>query len=213
MNQDTSFLTLPSDECLEVPYHHANGLPMLFPATKGVPQAHLLEWDSLDSSAIHLNVSDERNQNLSAAQQEYLHIHRFYCHANGQWVQELMRPRKIEEEGKIISLPPVIKTKHKSSRSCKICHCAGCLFGKWAAAPLILQKKSTSLKCLSVRVRSILGLVYSWTSMSPPSLAVAGKPVVVNTMTIGTKVAPSSMILGLPKYMPTIKSPSTPLRL
>ena len=90
MTKDTSFLTLPSGECLEATYHHANSLLILFEATTGVHRENLLKWDTLDSSDIYLNVVDERNQNLSAAQQEYLHTHDFCYHANGQRFQELM---------------------------------------------------------------------------------------------------------------------------
>ena len=86
--------------------------------------------DSLDSSTIYLNVSNERNQNLSAAQKEYFHIHRLYYHAHGQWIQELMRPRKFKQGGQTILLSSVLKTKHKNARSCKLCSCVGYLLGK-----------------------------------------------------------------------------------
>ena len=44
----------------------------------------LLEWDTLDSSAIHLNVANEWNHKLLSCQQKYLLKHRMRCHANDQ---------------------------------------------------------------------------------------------------------------------------------
>ena len=130
MDKDTSILTLPTGERLSVPYHHANGLPVIFESQERAHQLLLLEWDHLNSSAIHLNVADERNQNLSTAQQEYLLKHRQCCHANGQWIQELMRPRKFDDGAAISLLPPVLATRHAKTKSCKLCKCAGCLLGK-----------------------------------------------------------------------------------
>ena len=62
--------------------------------------------DSLSSQLIHLNVAVEKNQNLTAPQQENNLTHRKAGHANGQWCQELMRERKFHyEEGDIETLP------------------------------------------------------------------------------------------------------------
>ena len=82
MTKDTTFLTLPTGEKLEVPYHHANNLPMIF--TVPISRNNTtIDFNLITASSIHLNVADERNQNLSHAQQEYLTKHRMCSHANG----------------------------------------------------------------------------------------------------------------------------------
>ena len=128
MDKDTSWLTLPNGKRLEVPYH-ANSLPMLFEPLQS-SDLNLLSFDDLDSANIHLNVADERNQNISAAQKEYILKHRMCSHANQQWCQELMRPRTFTaSDGSKQTLPPVITTKHPGTKSAQKCICAGCMLG------------------------------------------------------------------------------------
>ena len=129
MDKDTSWLTLPNGKRLEVPYHHANSLPMLFESLQSL-DLNLLSFDDLDSANIHLNVADERNQNISAAQKGYILKHRMCSHANQQWCQELMRPRTFTaSDGSKQTLPPVITTKHPGTKSAQKCICAGCMLG------------------------------------------------------------------------------------
>lgn len=66
MDKTTTLLTLPSNEILKIPYHHANNLPMIFTVPTSSPTS--IDFDDVTTSSIHLNVSDEKNQNLSAAQ-------------------------------------------------------------------------------------------------------------------------------------------------
>ena len=142
MDENTTILTLPSNEILEIPYHHANNLPMIFPVPYST--ALSLDFDTVTSSSIHLSVSDEKNQNLSAAQKEYLLKHKLISHANGSWCQELMRDRKFDDgSGNIVTLPPVLKTKHLKTRSCHICKCAACLLAKLGKQPLDDSVKSS----------------------------------------------------------------------
>ena len=128
MEKSSTWLTLPSGEVIEVPYHHSNGLPMLFECSK---PSILLTWDDIDSEAVHLNMAHEANQNFTRDKKEYLLNHQKACHANGSWVQELMRGRKYDDgKGNILQLPPVFPTKHKKTKSCDRPRCAGCLLGK-----------------------------------------------------------------------------------
>ena len=133
MDKDSSKLTLSDGKKLEIPYHHANSLPMLFeprPGSKKSSSLHLLTFDDLCSSQLHLNVADERNQNISAAAKEYVLKHRMCSHANQQWCQELMRERHFKDDnGKVQILPPILKTKHPGTKSVNKCACAGCLLG------------------------------------------------------------------------------------
>lgn len=90
-----------------------------------------IDFYHLSNSSIHLNVADERNQNLTAAQREYLHKRKRVSHANRQWYQEPMRDCKFDNgSGEILTLPPVLQTQHPTTKNCRICKCAGCLLGR-----------------------------------------------------------------------------------
>ena len=120
MDGKTTILTLPSNEILEIPYHHTYNLLMIFPVRYSTTMP--LDFDTVTSSSTHLSASDEKNQNLSVAHKEYLFKHKLISHANGPWCQELMRDRKFDDgSGNIVTLPPVLKTKHLKTRSCHIC--------------------------------------------------------------------------------------------
>ena len=83
-------------------------------------------------------MADERNQNLSPSQQEFLLKHRLLSHMNNAWVLELLKERKfVEENGKETILDPVIKTKHNATKNFKHMNlkCAGCLLGKMKRRP------------------------------------------------------------------------------
>ena len=56
MNKDSTWLTLPDGKRLEVRYHHANSLPMLFEPHPSSNKVNLISFDDLSSSNIHLNV-------------------------------------------------------------------------------------------------------------------------------------------------------------
>ena len=86
--------------------------------TVPVSTATPTDFDNVTTSSIHFSVSDEKNQNFTVAQQEYLFKHALISHANGIWCQELMRDNKFNDgSGKIITLPLVLKTKHSNTRS------------------------------------------------------------------------------------------------
>ena len=120
---------LLSNEILEIPYYHVNNIPMLL--TVPVSTATPTDFDNVTTSSIHFSVSDEKDQNFTVAQQEYLFKHALISHANGIWCQELMRDNKFNDgSGKIITLPLVLKTKHSNTRSCHTCKCAAYLFAK-----------------------------------------------------------------------------------
>ena len=82
MTPRISHLNLPNNTSLEIPYHHSNGLPMIFQPSSSTSLALSLTFDDLTTAAIHLNVADERNQNISAATQELVLKHRMCSHAN-----------------------------------------------------------------------------------------------------------------------------------
>ena len=138
VTKDSSFLTLPNGIKLEVPYHHSNNLPMLFTSRESDSRINYLNFDDLDESSVNFNVLDERNQNLTASEQEFMFKHKLLAHGNFAWNQELMRDRHYEDHsGSTVLLPPVIKTKHDSTKSCKFhrIKCAGCLLATMKRRP------------------------------------------------------------------------------
>ena len=136
MNKYSSWLILPEGKRLEVPYHHTNSLPILFKPHSSSDKLNLLSVDDLSTANIHLNVADERNQNISAAQKEYILKHRICSHANQQWCQELMRERTFKAaDGTTQTLPPVLNTKHAGTKSAQKCICAGCMLGNLTRRP------------------------------------------------------------------------------
>ena len=64
MEHDTTWLTFPDGSKLEVPYHHSNKLLILF-ETLVPSRINSIDFDDLSTALIHLNVADERNQNIS----------------------------------------------------------------------------------------------------------------------------------------------------
>ena len=151
MTPKTSYLTLPNKDSLEIPYHHSNGLPMIFQPISYAAARNHLNFDDLTTAAIHMNVADERNQNLCAASQELVLKHRLCSHANTQWCQELMRTRTFKnEDGTVSTHPPILKTKHPRTRSVTPCACAGCALGKLNRRPpkssVVKDKSEMSLK-------------------------------------------------------------------
>ena len=103
---------------------------MIFSANSSSHLSYRIDFDDITTSRLHLNVADERNQNISAAQKEYILKHRQCCHANQQWCQELIRERTFTSEDNIMqSLPPVLQTKHPGTKSITCCMCAGCALG------------------------------------------------------------------------------------
>ena len=144
----TSYLNLPNNQSLEIPYHHANGLPMLFEPTS--VQSHMLSltFDDLTSASIHLNVADKKNQNISPARKEFVYNHRLCSHDNKQWTQELMYDRIFkQEDSTCVTLPPILKTKHPSTKNGTTCLCAGCALGKLNHRPpkASLTKNTTEM--------------------------------------------------------------------
>ena len=94
---------------------------MIFPKSIFNEAIHSLDFDHLSAEQIHLNISDENNQNLTAAQKEYLLTHKKIAHANGRWCQELMSDGQFDYgDSTIETLPPVLPTQHKTKRSCYI---------------------------------------------------------------------------------------------
>ena len=148
LTKDGSWMTLPNGIKLEIPFHHSNRLPMLFEPTMRDPKENAFNFDDINTSQIHLNVSDERNQNLSEADKEFLHKHRLFTHMNFAWIAELMQPRKyVDGQDGISELDPVIKTKHASTKNCKHdrIKCAGCLLGK------MKRRSNTSSKVINLK--------------------------------------------------------------
>ena len=133
VTKDSSWLTLPNGIKMEVPFHHSNRLPMLFEPARTDLSIHYLNFDDLDTSKIHFNVADEKNQNLTESEKEFLHKHRLLSHMNHSWVRELMQDRRfIDQNGKTVEMDPVLKVKHKGTKTCRFdkIKCAGCLLGK-----------------------------------------------------------------------------------
>ena len=135
---DSTYLTLPNGVKLEVPYHHSNNLPMLFTSRESESRINYLNFDDLDDSAVHFNVLDERNQNLTASEREFLFKHKLLSHGNFAWNQELMRDRHyVDDSGSNAQLPPVIRTQYEATKSCKHhrIKCAGCLLATMKRRP------------------------------------------------------------------------------
>ena len=84
IDHKSTWLTSSNGTTLEVPYHHSNNLPMLFKAQSQSCASRCLDFDDLSSAEIYMNVSYERNQNLSVVEKELLHRHRLCGHVNFQ---------------------------------------------------------------------------------------------------------------------------------
>ena len=111
MTPVTSYLNLPNNDSLEIPYHHSNGLPMIFQPTSYRSSILQITFDDLNTAAIHMNVADEQNQNIGAASKELVLKHRMCSHVNQQWCQELMRERIFkDEDGTVTTHPPILRT-------------------------------------------------------------------------------------------------------
>ena len=138
VTKDSSYLTLPNGIKFEVPFHHSNNLPMLFSPPAPNSSVLYLDFENLNTSEIHLNVADERNQNLSQSEKEFLLKHRLMSHLHYAWIAELMKDRQfLDNKGNVVKMDPVLKTKHDATRNCKHdkLKCAGCLLGKMKRRP------------------------------------------------------------------------------
>ena len=86
MSADHAAITLAGlkGATLTVPYHARSNLPMIFGVS--LEPKSFLTFDCC-AQRIALSVTDELNQNLTAAQKELLHKHHVFGHAHMQWCQ------------------------------------------------------------------------------------------------------------------------------
>jgi hypothetical protein len=133
MDHACTTLTLNCGTALNFPYNQGNQLPLMLTSKAlnspnkfvGLTFQDCQTFMSLNGGlAALLNVADETNQNLTAAQKELLLWHHKWGHADSQQCQAILsEPRDPEVE-------QIIKPRHKQASSCKRPLCAACQLGK-----------------------------------------------------------------------------------
>ena len=115
---------------LFIPYYKANNLPLLFGVVvqRSTPITLRL---TPSSDRMCTSVCGDINQNLTAAQKQFLVVHQRNGHANVKWCQYLIRYHKQKTEREyIITETTIIDSKNPSVRICKPPLCMTCNIGK-----------------------------------------------------------------------------------
>ena len=116
---------------LQFPYHPGSNLPIMF-TDWDIPQAGLsashFQFLRSDTGFETASKLLEDNYNLSLAEKELMLWHNRLGHAGFKWIQDLMRPRKVEVGGKPES--PLIYTRINGTPNCGVPRCPACQLGK-----------------------------------------------------------------------------------
>jgi hypothetical protein len=139
MDHSKTILTLHDGTPLKFPYNTGSHL-LLMLTTKALAkpskfigltfQYFQTSFDLNGSLASLLNVINETNQNLTAAQKELLVWHQKWGHADTQQCQAILS--KPKEEG----VEQMLKPRNKKASSCKAPICAACQLGKQGHTPV-----------------------------------------------------------------------------
>ena len=129
MDHRRTKLFLADGSCLEFPYNHGNNLPLMLPDQ--ILMAGLTYGDvdfmTSNASSIHMSVTAETTQNLTASQRELLLWHHRLGHGNFQWIQRLFAQRPDHLTGTSTS---ILHAKAPSVSSCPLPLCAACQMAK-----------------------------------------------------------------------------------
>lgn len=126
---------LVGDKEKKIPYNTINNLPTFY--------AHNLDLPHLDATA-QVCVSDDDNQNLSAAQKELLRWHFRLGHLNFNSVQLVLKSGNVGDSSII-----------KSASKCEHPKCASCRFGKAKRRPSQYQATKIPLNPHSIRANDL----------------------------------------------------------